>query len=131
MWSHFGQSGKDSMGGGYTEVGMGSSEADKPLLLWVSGGQKAASQLWVCIPATAGWGAGVAIEVRVVVEAIPVCMDMYYVQRTRRELNKLKVFVSADTEAGAASSSALNSSPPWSQAPRSGMRISQLLTMPE
>lgn len=64
-------------------------------------------------------------------EAIPVHMDMYYIQRTRRELNKLKVFVSADTEAEAASSSALNSSPPWSEAPRSGMRISQLLTMPE
>lgn len=49
------------------------------------------------------------IEVRVV-EAMPVRMDMY-IQRTRREHNKLKVFVSADTEAGAASSSALNSSP--------------------
>ena len=41
-------------------------------------------------PPQAG-GAGVGIEVRVV-EAIPVHMDMYYIQRTRRELNKLKVF---------------------------------------
>lgn len=49
------------------------------------------------------------IEVRVV-EAMPVRMDMY-IQRTHREPNKLKVFLSADTEAEAASSSALNSSP--------------------
>lgn len=79
---------------------MGSSEEDRPLLSWVSGGQsqKVASQLWGMHTSHHSSRAGgrVGMEVRVMV-AMPLWVDMY-IQATQREPNKLKVFVSAETQ---------------------------------
>lgn len=83
---------------GHTEVG--SSEVDRPLLLWVSGGQGVMKQLASFggvhtsrhNPKAGGWGehGGEGHDGHA-------CLDMY-IQGTHREHNKLKVFLTSETQ---------------------------------